>query len=229
MLQPAALAEPGGCTRSHVVWCGTEAKHGTGDICRTCLERVEASCVADALSIRVLSMTGDQHQLPSAPGALFVGRKRELALLRACLAEASAGQGRLVLVSGEPGIGKTRLAEDLAHYAAAQGAAVRWGRCWEGAGAPAFWPWIQVLRAQIKETDPEDLRSQLGAGAGDVAQLLPELHERLVDIAPPLGLLRFVVDEMQGARLLMLATYRDIEVTGEHCPASSRRWATIHG
>jgi KaiC/GvpD/RAD55 family RecA-like ATPase len=48
----------------------------------------------------------------------------------------------VVLVAGEPGIGKTRLAEELATQATARGALVLWGRCWEGEGAPAFWPWI---------------------------------------------------------------------------------------
>jgi predicted ATPase len=104
-------------------------------------------------------MTADTRQPPPPPGTPFVGRERELALLRTALGAAIAGQGRVVLVGGEPGIGKTRLAEELATYAAGQGAAVRWGRCREGAGAPAFWPWIQILRAQFSATDPADLRA----------------------------------------------------------------------
>ena len=72
---------------------------------------------------------------------VFVGRRQELALLRAALATASAGHGRLVLVTGEPGIGKTRLTEEFVRLAGAEGVTTRWGRCWGGAGAPAFWPW----------------------------------------------------------------------------------------
>jgi hypothetical protein len=79
--------------------------------------------------------------------ATFVGRERELAELRGGLDDVSAGHGRLFLLSGEPGIGKTRLAEEISNEAAAREMRVVWGRCWEGGGAPAYWPFIQVLRA----------------------------------------------------------------------------------
>jgi predicted ATPase len=82
--------------------------------------------------------------------ALFVGRKDELAGLAADLDAALAGSGGVVLLGGEPGIGKTRLAEELAAQATACGVLVLWGRCWEGEGAPAFWPWIQVVRAYVE-------------------------------------------------------------------------------
>ena len=164
-----------------------------------------------------------------------------------------------MLLSGEPGIGKTRLAEELAHRAVEQGATVRWGRCREGAGAPAFWPWIQILRTEIKETDPEELRAHLGSGTEEIVRLVPELCERMpgVPVAPladdagarfrlfdsvvgflrasaacqPLvliledlhwaqpasvELLRFLTEEMQEARILVIATYRDIDVSEGH-------------
>src|SRR5688500_14077427 len=66
----------------------------------------------------------------------LVGRGRELALLRARLAEAGAGRGGFVAIGGEPGIGKTRLAEAAAEEARAAGAEVLWGRCYEGEWAP---------------------------------------------------------------------------------------------
>ena len=67
----------------------------------------------------------------------FVGREAELAELGGALDQALAGHGRLYLLSGEPGIGKTRLADEVSAIAAARGAAVYWGRCWEAGGAPA--------------------------------------------------------------------------------------------
>jgi len=79
--------------------------------------------------------------------AQLVGRRRELDALAGWLEAARGGRGRLVLCAGEPGIGKTRLAQELAAQAGAVGVAVAWGRCAEVEGAPAYWPWRQVLRA----------------------------------------------------------------------------------
>jgi predicted ATPase len=82
-----------------------------------------------------------------------VGRERELAELRAGLGDALSGHGRLFLISGEPGIGKTRLAEQLSSQAYEQGVRVLWGRCWEGEGAPAYWPIVQILRGCAERPD----------------------------------------------------------------------------
>jgi predicted ATPase len=76
----------------------------------------------------------------------FVGRERELELLHSLLDRACAGSGGVALLVGEPGIGKTRTATVLAEDAREHGMRVLWGRCHEGAGAPSFWPWLQVLR-----------------------------------------------------------------------------------
>jgi eukaryotic-like serine/threonine-protein kinase len=105
----------------------------------------------------------------------FVGRERELAELRAGLDDVSAGHGRLFLLSGEPGIGKTRLAEEISNEASARGMRVVWGRCWEGGGAPAYWPFIQILRGYIADRDGEDLEALLGSGASEIARLIPEI------------------------------------------------------
>lgn len=78
-----------------------------------------------------------------------MGRERELAEIRLAIQDASSGRGRMLLFSGEPGIGKTCLADQAASYAASRGMRVAWGRCWEGGGAPPFWPWIQILRELI--------------------------------------------------------------------------------
>jgi AAA ATPase domain len=103
----------------------------------------------------------------------FVGREAELATLAADLDATADGRGGVVLVAGEPGIGKTRLAEELAAQATTRGALVLWGRCWEGEGAPAFWPWIQIVRGYVETADPAALRQDMGAGAADIAQWFP--------------------------------------------------------
>jgi DNA-binding SARP family transcriptional activator/tetratricopeptide (TPR) repeat protein len=107
---------------------------------------------------------------------VFVGRERELGGLLEALEDALVGRGRVVLLAGEPGIGKSRLAGELIAHAQPRGVRVLVGRCWEAGGAPAYWPWIQSLRAYARETSPEVLATQLGAGAAYLAQLLPELR-----------------------------------------------------
>lgn len=118
------------------------------------------------------------------PGTVFVGRERELGELIQALDDAASGRGRLILLGGEPGIGKSRLADELASRARNAGHAVLWGRGWEDAGAPPFWPWVQALRSHVRSSDPDEVRSQLGSGAGDLAQMLPELRDLFPDIAP---------------------------------------------
>jgi DNA-binding SARP family transcriptional activator len=119
------------------------------------------------------------------PHGAFVGREHELGELRAGLDEAIGGRGRLFLLVGEPGIGKSRLADELAAHAGARGARVAVGRCWEAGGAPAYWPWVQPLRAYARSADPSALRAQLGAGAAVIAQIVPELRERLGGVERP--------------------------------------------
>ncbi|MDP9283674.1 MAG: AAA family ATPase, partial [Actinomycetota bacterium] len=121
----------------------------------------------------------------SADGGLFVGREGELRQLLGGLGEALAGKGRLFLISGEPGIGKSRLVEQLTHHARERGAEVLVGRCWEAGGAPAYWPWVQAMRGHVRDRDPELLRNQVGRGAADMAQILPELNELYGDLPPP--------------------------------------------
>jgi len=84
--------------------------------------------------------------LGEAPG---LGREIELAGLEACLDGVLAGRGAVALLAGEPGIGKTRLAGEIARLAAAEGLRVFWGSGYAGEGAPAFWPWIEVIRQAL--------------------------------------------------------------------------------
>ncbi len=76
----------------------------------------------------------------------FVGRQREIEEIASGCDDAAAGRGALFLLVGPPGIGKTRLGDETTRVAQERGFRVLWGRCWETGGAPAFWPWIQVLR-----------------------------------------------------------------------------------
>jgi predicted ATPase len=93
---------------------------------------------------------------PRAAPAL-VGRDGELGELVAGLDDAASGNGRLFLLAGDPGIGKSRLAYEAAARARDRGFKVAWGRCWEAGGAPVYWPWVQSLRACVRGLGGEEL------------------------------------------------------------------------
>ena len=135
-------------------------------------------------AVRAVATDDDAASGRLAAG-VFVGRAGELALLEAALADARAGRGRLVLLSGEAGIGKSRLADELASHAKRVGGRVLWGRCWEAGGAPAYWPWVQALRAYVRDSPTTELRQRLGQAAPDVAHLLPEVRELYPDLPDP--------------------------------------------
>jgi class 3 adenylate cyclase/tetratricopeptide (TPR) repeat protein len=188
----------------------------------------------------------------------FVGRRAERAELGGALDSALGGQGKLVLVAGEAGIGKTRLAEELGAEARSREARVAWGRCREGT-APAYWPWRQALRAYAAGRPPEEVAAELGREVAELGQLLPELASlegaprpateldpemarfRLFDAMTSclrsaaadrglvvvlddlhwadrasLLLLGFVAAELADTRLLVIGTYRDVEVDRRH-------------
>lgn len=196
----------------------------------------------------------DQKEVPRGSRAAFVGREPELAAIAAAFGRSMAGAPQVVLLSGEAGIGKTRTAEEFAARARGGGAIVLVGRCREGEGAPAFWPWVQVVRSVFELAEPAALENDFRRLAPVLAQMLPEVGDRFpgLESAPSLEaeaarfrlfdtvtmllrkvgskqpvvvllddlhradpaslqLLRFVARELRDARVLLLATYRDVE------------------
>ncbi len=117
-------------------------------------------------------------------GTIFVDRQREMAEMMDALASSMAGQGRLIMLAGEPGIGKTRTAEELASHAEGQGAQVLWGWCYEEEGAPPYWPWVQPIRSYVQQCDAGQLRSEMGPGAAYIAGIVPEIHSKITDLKP---------------------------------------------
>src|SRR5436190_184771 len=115
---------------------------------------------------------------------MLVGRAAELRDLVLALDEVKKGRGRLLFLVGEAGIGKSYAAEAMAREAEGRGVRVRWGRCVEAGGAPAYWPWIEILRACLEEPEAAEVLGELGAQAGDLLQLVPELT--VAATAPPL-------------------------------------------
>jgi DNA-binding CsgD family transcriptional regulator len=115
----------------------------------------------------------------------LVGRDAEVGMLEAALTRALHGDGSSAVIVGEAGIGKTRLAQAVASAARDRQANVVWGRCYEGDGAPAFWPWLQIVRGLLKQLDNATLAATLTSDASIVAQLVPEVRERLPGLAEP--------------------------------------------
>ena len=156
----------------------------------------------------------------------FVGRSLPMRRLLAAADAAAAGEGSFVLVSGEPGIGKSRLVEQAAREAADRGLRVLWATCWEGDGVPALWPWTRLApefawhrgeTAAGAEEDRfrlfEDVTALLRRTAREQPLLLVIDDLQWADTASLL-LLRFVARHLRGSRLLVTGTYRDAE-TGE--------------
>lgn len=103
-----------------------------------------------ALDVAVPVAAGGRPPPAGTPGrhaaAPLVGREAEIALLEAGLEDALAGRGRLFVVVGATGAGKTKLADEVASLAKQRGARILWGRGWSGGGAPPYWPWKQAFR-----------------------------------------------------------------------------------
>jgi len=174
-------------------------------------------------------------------GQRFVGRETEFATLLDAVRAAASGSGGLALVIGEPGIGKTRLASEAARVATAESnAVVLWGRCPDAEGAPAFWPWRQIVRAAREAAlapneliDVEKLLTQpLGSAEASPAQVRFELFERMASALRCIArhrplllilddlhwadrssvkLLQFLASEGRSSSLLFLATFREVE------------------
>jgi class 3 adenylate cyclase/tetratricopeptide (TPR) repeat protein len=130
---------------------------------------------------------------PEAGAALlrhtpFTGRTAELRRLARRLDEACAGHGGVVVLAGEPGIGKTRTIAEVAETARAQGALVLWGRCYEGEAARSFGPFAEALGEYARTAAPEVLRADLGLHAAPLTRIVPLLRERLPDLPEPAAL-----------------------------------------
>ncbi|MGK3206345.1 ATP-binding protein [Amycolatopsis sp. MEPSY49] len=160
-------------------------------------------------------------------GRGFVGRAGELTLLRAGLAEARAGRGRVVLVVGEPGIGKTSLAREFARHAEATGVPVGWGRASDDEGSPPYWVFRQLARSLDRPFPTGDANGSAEArfqafeafadGLREAATphgLLAVLDDLQWADAASLALLVHLARDLDRAPVLIVATYRDTETTG---------------
>jgi hypothetical protein len=189
----------------------------------------------------------------------FVGREAELKQLHAAFDGALSGQGALVMVVGEPGIGKTTVTEQLLTYVAMRGGRALVGHCYEeGSLALPYLPFVEAMRSYALVREKDQLQAELGTGAGEVARIVSEVRDRVAVELPPAGnpeeerfrlfqavtaflrnaataqALCIVLEDLQdgdkgtmdllvhlarnlaGTRLLLVGTYRDVEVDRKH-------------
>ncbi|MFI6452868.1 BTAD domain-containing putative transcriptional regulator [Streptosporangium amethystogenes] len=197
--------------------------------------------VADAGKTAVVAeaTAAERAAEPVGPenGTGLVGRQAEAGVLE----RAVAGDGhRVVLLAGEPGIGKTSLAEYAAGVARARGRRVVWGRCWDGTGAPPFWPWTQAVQdlvgrvGELAQLAGAGAGARTGAGTGQTGQEGQAgqfaLYEAFARLLNEHGRVLVVLDDLQWAdtsslrlleflastrlcpELTVVATYRDTDV-----------------
>ena len=158
--------------------------------------------------------------LPPLPPALarrerspFVGREEPVGWLRVQWSEAGRGSGRLAVIAGDPGIGKTRLASEFARAAREDGAAVLLGRCQEEV-LISYQPFVEAFGRYIAATSPAVLRAQLGAHGAELARLVPGLARRVPDLEP-------AGDDSEGER------FRLFEAAGTLLANASRAWPVV--
>jgi tetratricopeptide (TPR) repeat protein len=118
----------------------------------------------------------------------FVGRDAERTEILRLVELAEQGRGGLLLIGGEPGVGRTRLAEELWQDARERGCLSLLGHCYEMEGTPPFIPWVEILEYTSRIAPRDALRELLGDAAPEVAKLVPELHRLFPDIPKPLAL-----------------------------------------
>ncbi|MSQ15470.1 MAG: hypothetical protein EXR50_06375 [Dehalococcoidia bacterium] len=236
------------------------------------LESIDLSPPVGAIHELALQQPDGSAALKGGPNVLtdspiyrstFVGREPELRQLQTAFDNALSGQGALVMVAGEPGIGKTALCEQLATYANVRGGRALMGHCYEeGSLSVPYLGFVEAMRSYVLDHPYDELREELGAGAADVARIVSEIRDRVaVELRPAgdpdddrwrllqavttflrnasvvqpllivledlqwadrgtLDLLTHIARNLSGARLLIVGTYRDVEVDRSH-PLSS--------
>ena len=158
---------------------------------------------------------------PPLPAALqplerspFVGREDSLGWLRTQWSDAQGGLGRFGVIVGEPGIGKTRLASELARAAYQEGAAVFLGRCHQEV-LISYQPFVEAFGRYVAAVSPDVLRGQLDVYGRELARLVPELARRLPDLPEP------VSDDSEGHR------FRLFEAAASLLANASRSWPVV--
>lgn len=230
-------------------------------LAKACAERHQTTTdlLSDIEALRSRAWSSSSHATASAPAASaertpFVGRDSEAADLSRLVDRMLTGHGGLVLIGGEPGVGKTRLARELMADARKRGCLCLTGHCYEMEGAAPFMPFVEITEQSVRMV-PQAVRAAMGDLAPDIAAMVPSLRRTYTDIAPlpdvpadqrrrlmfgafleyvqrgtqkspgvfllddlhwadepTLQLLLHIAPDLASMRLLVLGTYRDVEL-----------------
>ena len=173
-------------------------------------ERIRATEARSPGSSLSQPATGERHP-PSQLVAPLVGRAAAFSRLVGSLRQAQQGQPQAVLVVGEAGIGKTRLASEFVTWARAQGAEVLSGQAFEMGGRLPYQPLVEALRTRLEEENaPEDLLDDLWLA--ELSRLLPELRVRYPDLPTP------TEDELAARLRLFEAVARLLDALAQRAP-----------
>jgi len=233
------------------------------DLLKSIEQAVEIKQQRDSTTEPSHAYTGADSPQPIEPGVfyrrVFVGREAELKLLQSAFDNTMSGNGSIVMVVGEPGIGKTALWEQLSAYVTTRDGKTVVGHCYEeGSLKLPYLALIEAIRSHVITSDISTLRKELGTGAADVARIVSEVRERLkMKPRPPvnpeedryrlfhaitdflsnaaatrpflvvledlhnadkdtLEMLIYIARNIGGTRLMIVGTYRDVEVDRTH-------------
>ena len=259
-------------------WHNTECPPGLETLILRLLEKDAKKRPASAAEVREALASVSRGSTPAPqPGSTdpqadttnpiyrrtFVGREPEVKQLESAFDAALSGRGSLFMVVGEPGIGKTTITEQLATYVGMRGGKSLVGHSYEeGSLSLPYLPFVEAMRSYVVQGDREELASQLGQGAADVARIVSEVRDR-VNVVPStssspeeerfrlfqafasflrnasraqalcvvledlhdadkgtMEMLVHLARNLSGTRILLVGTYRDVEVDRKH-PLSS--------
>jgi DNA-binding SARP family transcriptional activator len=175
-----------------------------GPALRAAHQRVLSETLATAISA-----AGDSRSVGASDEAAtdFIGRADELDVLTNTLRSTLAGARGVVVVDGEPGVGKTRLLQEMTAQAERWGALVAWGMCLEGDGTPSMWPWVKIVGAMLASLSTEERAQWL---AGDLSRVVEPAKDHGVAFAPPDGGARFRLFEQAVALLSRLVARQPV-------------------
>ncbi len=147
-------------------------------------------------------------------GGVFVGRGEQMDVLRAGLEETMSGRGRFLIIEGELGIGKSRMAHELSVFAGECGAKVLWGWADEAGASSSYWPWVQAIRAHVQDTEPDQLEREMGEGASEIATIVSDVRQKLNGLVPP----KDMDDPQQPSFRLYEAVTSFLKKASDECP-----------